>query len=170
MKPKIFLLLFSVLCTASAFGQTDSIYLHSGMVIGAEVKQTLPYTITYKLRKEEGVKVISIRAIRKITYSQGNKEEQLSPFIVINSEDDWEKVVVLNDKSETAGLSYAGEVAGHGGGKFVDSALAERQSLMQLKKGAARRKCPFIYIGDSKVRELGYVGRRVRKSGVAYKY
>jgi hypothetical protein len=138
-------------------------------VIGGHIQEILPNTISYTTWQTGAQKVLSHHAVARIAYSTG-KEETVSPFITIGGEVDWERVIVLNAKSETAGLIYADEVDAAGGGKFVAIGQAEAEALMKMKKEAARLKCPFLFISSSRVKATGHVGRRVKKSGVAYRY
>ena len=174
MSVKALLLSCCTLCctliAATTYGQSDSIYLHSGAVIGGHVQVPQPHVIAYTTWKSEVQKIVSRYAVRNVSYAATGGEATGSPRIDISGEGDWEKVIVLRDKAETAGLAYAAELNVRGGGKFVDSAQAERQAMTSLKKAAARLQCPFVYISSSKIRESGYVGRLIRKSAVAYKY
>jgi hypothetical protein len=88
----------------------------------------------------------------------------------VQGAEDWEKVIFLNNESETTGLAYSGEIKAEGGGKFIDSVQANARAVVQLKKAAAARKCPYIYVNSSRLKEVGYVGRLIRKSAVTYKY
>ena len=169
MKQRI-LLFFCLTLPLSGFCQSDTIYLHSGTVIGAEVKEILPFTITYLPADGKNQKAISKRAVQRIIYGNGNKVEEVSPFISVQGETDWQKVILLDDQSETGGLAYSGEIKAEGGGKFIDSAQANTKAIMQLKKEAAGRKCPYLYINSSRLKEVGYVGRLIKKSAVSYKY
>jgi hypothetical protein len=166
---KRILFLFCLLLPLGAFCQADSIYLHSGAVIGGHVQDVLPNMVAYTTWQTGAPKILSRHAVQKIIYSTG-KEEVISQVITIDGEGDWQQVVVLSDKAETAGLSYAGEVDAAGGGKYIAIGQAESEALTRLKKETARLKCPFLFISSSHTRETGYVGRRVKKSGVAYRY
>ncbi len=165
------LLFFSFLLSPiSGFCQADTIFLHSGAALAVEVGEIHPLTVMYVPSGGKNQKSISKLAVQRIVYANGNKIENVSPFVSVQGVGDWEKVIFLDNESETAGLSYSGEIKAEGGGKFIDSAQANARAVIQLKKNAAARKCPYIYVNTSRIKEVGYVGRLIKKSAVTYKY
>ena len=95
--------------------QTDKIYKHSGEVVEGKVKRVEEYTIVFVYDGEEAENTIGKYAIERIVYGSSGREEEVTEKIVINSEKDWEKVVILEDKAYIAGLKKAGEVRGKTG-------------------------------------------------------
>ncbi len=158
-----------MLASLPAFCQADSIYLHNGRVIGGKVIGTLPKSITYTQGASEVLRVLSPHAVQRIVFAD-DRDEWVGQEIPIQGESDWEQVILIVERTEAAGLTYGGELSATGGGKFVDEAQAEQDAMIRLKKEAARMRCPFLQIQSSKVKESGHVGRRVKKSAVAYRY
>ena len=84
--------------------QADKIYKHNGETVDGKVKRVEEYTVVFVYNGEEAENTIGKYAIEKIVYGSSGREEEITEKIVINSEDDWEKVVILEDKSYIAGL------------------------------------------------------------------
>lgn len=70
------------------------------------------FTITFKYAGEEAENIVSQYAVASIKYGKSGREEDISPKIEIAGPYDYEKVIVLEDKSLTAGLKRVGEVRG----------------------------------------------------------
>ena len=66
------------------------------------------YIVVYKYDGEDAENSISKYAIEKIVYGKSGRVQDFTEKIVVNGENDWEKVVVLEDKSHIAGLKKVG--------------------------------------------------------------
>jgi len=170
MRSKAFLLILSMLISFSALCQTDKLYLHNGTVIDGTVYEVGDFIVTYSYVGEKTKQTISKYAVEKIIHSGSNREEKITDKILVNSRDDWEKVIILDDKTEITGLTRVDEVASSGGGKFVGANSAQEKSLERIKKQAAELKCPFVYLANSNTHSMGIISTRMTKNGVAYKY
>lgn len=90
-------------------------------------------------------------------------------------EADWEKVVILEDKSSISGLIKGGEVRGKTGLiNYHTGNTADKKAEMKLKKEAAAAGYPFILMTADKTtvgassNQLG--GSQAIKKGIGYKY
>ena len=155
--------------------QTDKIYKHSGEVVEGKVKKVEEYTIVFVYNGEEAENTIGKYAIERIVYGSSGREEEVTEKIVINSEKDWEKVVILEDKAYIAGLKKAGEVRGKTGLiNFQTGNTGDKKAEKKLKMDAAAQGCAFILLTTDKTtvgansNALG--GSQAIKKGIAYKY
>ena len=155
--------------------QADKIYKHNGETVDGKVKRVEEYTVVFVYNGEEAENTIGKYAIEKIVYGSSGREEEITEKIVINSEDDWEKVVILEDKSYIAGLKKVDEVRGKTGLiNYHTGNTGDKKAEKKLKIEAAKMGCPFILqtadkstVGASS-NSLG--GSQVIKKGIGYKY
>lgn len=170
---KLFLLL--VLVSVTAFGQVDKIYKHNGEIVNGKVVKLEEYTIVFKYDGEDAENTISKYAVEKIVYGKSGRVEEVTEKITINGEDDWEKVVILEDKAYISGLKKVDEVRGKTGLiNFQTGNTGDKKAEKKLKMAAAAMGCPFILQTADKTtvgansNALG--GSQAIKKGVAYKY
>ena len=107
MKKLIFTLLLIINFVSA---QNDKIYKHNGETVDGTVVRLDEYTITFKYLNEDAENVVGKYAIEKIVYGKSGRTEEITEKITINGEDDWEKVVILEDKAYIAGLKKGDEV------------------------------------------------------------
>jgi len=172
---KIILLMVVALTSVFANAQTDEIVKHNGETIKGKVIKLEEYTIVFKYDGEDAENTISKYAVEKITYGKSGRVEEVTEKIVINGEDDWEKVVILEDKAYIAGLKKEGEVRGKTA--FINYQTAntgDKKAEKKLKMAAAEMGCPFILQTADKnsvgASSNGLGGSQAVKKGIAYKY
>lgn len=172
---KKFLLLVVAMVGFAANAQVDKIYKHNGEVVDGKVIRLEEYTVVFKYDGEDAENTIGKYAIEKIVYGKTGRVEEVTEKIVINSEADWEKVVILEDKSYIAGLKKVDEVRGKTGLiNYHTGNTGDKKAEKKLKIEAAKMGCPFILqtadkatVGASS-NSLG--GSQVIKKGIGYKY
>ncbi len=175
---KMYLLLLAFLsfCLCSnSFAQADEIYKHNGDVIKGTVQKVDEFTITFSYENETAQNTISKYAVAKIIYGKSGRVEIVTEKIILNGENDWEKVIVLEDKNYIAGLKRVGEIRGKTSFiNFHTGNTGDVKALKKLKMDAAKQNCPFILMTSDKTtvgaksNELG--GTQNIKTGVAYSY
>lgn len=172
---KIILVVAMVLSFGIANAQLDKIYKHSGEIVEGKVLRLDEYTIVFKYDGEDAENTIGKYAVEKIIYGKTKRQEDVTEKIVINGEDDWEKVVILEEKSYIAGLKKVGEVRGKTGLiNFQTGNTGDKKAAKKLKMDAAKLGCPFILQVSDKTtvgansNALG--GSQAIKTGLAYKY
>ena len=176
LKMKKFILLFAVLLSAtSIFAQVDVITKHSGEVVKGKVVRVDEYTVVFKYDGEDAENTIGKYAIEKIVYGKSGRVEDVTEKIVVKSEDDWEKVVILEEKSYIAGLKKSGEVRGKTGLiNFQTGNTGDKKAEKKLKMAAAAIGCPFILMTSDKTtvgaNSNAIGGTQAIKTGIAYKY
>ncbi|CAM3959090.1 hypothetical protein FLCU109888_11015 [Flavobacterium cucumis] len=171
---KILFLIFSLVGFISN-AQVDKIYKHSGEVVDGKVVRLDEFTIVFKYDGEDAENTIGKYAIEKIVYGKTGRVEEVTEKIVINGEDDWEKVVILEDKAYIAGLKKVDEVRGKTGLiNYHTGNTGDKKAEKKLKIEAAKMGCPFILQTADKStvgansNSLG--GSQVIKKGIGYKY
>lgn len=164
-----------ILVSAIASAQVDKIYKHNGEVVEGKVIKLEEYTIIFKYDGEDAENTVGKYAVQKIVYGKTGRVEDVTEKIVVNGEDDWEKVVILEDKAYIAGLKKAGEVRGKTGLiNFQTGNTGDKKASKKLKMDAAKLGCPFVLMTADKTtvgansNALG--GSQAIKTGVAYKY
>jgi len=172
---KIFLLVILALGLNVANAQNDKIYKHNGEVVEGKVVRLDEYTIVFKYDGEDAENTIGKYAVEKIVYGKTKRVEEVTEKIVINGEDDWEKVVVLEDKGYIAGLKKVGEVRGKTGLiNFQTGNTGDKKAQKKLKIDAAKQGCPFILLTSDKTtvgaNSNAIGGSQAIKTGVGYKY
>ena len=172
---KIILLFALVLSSATIFAQADVITKHSGETVKGKVIRLDEFTVVFKYEGEDAENTIGKYAVEKIVYGKTGRVEELTEKIVVNSEKDWEKVVILEEKSYIAGLKKVGEVRGKTGLiNFQTGNTGDIKAQKKLKMAAAEIGCPFILMTSDKStvgsssNQLG--GSQAIKTGLAYKY
>lgn len=144
------------------------------MVKGKVVKLE-EFTIVFKYDGEDAENTISKYAVQKIVYGKSGRVEEVTDKIVVSTEDDWEKVVVLEDKAYISGLKKVDEVRGKTGLiNYHTGNTGDKKAEMKLKKAAAAIGCPFVLMTSDKTtsgynsNQLG--GSQAIKTGIGYKY
>jgi len=176
LKMKKNILLFLMLLTTSLiFAQVDVITKHSGEVVKGKVLRVDEYTVVFVYDGEDAENSIGKYAIEKVVYGKSGRVEDITEKIVVNGEVDWEKVIILEEKSYIAGLKKVGEVRGKTGLINLQTGnTGDKKAEKKLKMAAAAIGCPFILMTSDKTtvgansNALG--GTQAIKTGIGYKY
>jgi sRNA-binding regulator protein Hfq len=172
---KKFLLLAVAFLGFAANAQVDKIYKHNGETVDGKVIKLEEYTIVFKYDGEDAENTLSKYAVEKIVYGKSGRVEEVTEKIVVKTEEDWEKVVILEDKAYIAGLKKGDEVRGKTGLiNYHTGNTGDKKAEKKLKMAAAAMGCPFILQTADKStvgansNSLG--GSQVIKKGIGYKY
>lgn len=171
---KLFSILFlMVLSIASA--QVDKIYKHNGDVVDGKVLRVEEYTIVFRYDGEDAENTVSKYAVEKVVYGKTGRVEEVTEKITISGKDDWEKVVILEEKSYIAGLKKGEDLRGKTGLiNYHTGNTGDKKAEKKLKMDAAEKGYPFILMTDDKTtvgatsNTLG--GSQSIKKGIGYKY
>lgn len=101
---KIILVLATIFSFGVANAQVDVITKHSGETVEGKVIRLDEYTVVFKYDGEDAENTIGKYAVEKIVYGKTKRVEEVTEKIVVTGEADWEKVVILEEKSYIAGL------------------------------------------------------------------
>lgn len=164
MKKTFFLSLMSLGIMANA--QVDKIYKHNGEIVEGKVNRITEFTVEYAYDGEDAVQSLSKYAVNKIFYGKSTRIEDISEKIEINDDDDWNKVIILEDKSLVAGLKKKEDLKAKTGliNLRTGNGKDERAEKV-LKQQAADARCPFILLLSDKT-----VGQSAKKTGSCYRY
>ena len=172
---KIIFAAILMLSSALTFAQVDKIYKHNGEVVDGKVVRVEEYTVVFKYDGEDAENTIGKYAIEKVVYGKSGRVEEVSEKIIVNGKDDWEKVVILEEKSYIAGLKKGEEVRGKTGLiNYHTGNTGDKKAEKKLKIAAAEAGCPFILMTADKStvgassNSLG--GSQNIKKGIGYKY
>jgi len=172
---KIILFLALVLNAGLINAQSDIITKHSGEIVKGTVTRVEEYTVVYKYEGEDAENSIGKYAIEKIVYGKSGRVENVTDKIEVSSDQDWEKVVILEEKSYIAGLKKGEEVRGKTGMvNFQTGNTGDKKAEKKLKMAAAAIGCPFILLTSDKTtvgassNSIG--GSQAIKKGIGYKY
>ena len=155
--------------------QVDVITKHSGETVNGKVIRLEEYTVVFKYDGEDAENTIGKYAIEKIVYGKSGRVEEVTEKIVVEGEQDWEKVIILEDKAFTAGLKKGAEVRGKTGLiNFQTGNTGDKKAEKKLKMAAAALNCPFILL-TSDITTVGansntIGGSQAIKKGISYKY
>ena len=147
----------------------DKIYLHNGKTINGAVLKVGEYTVIYSYEGEKSQEVISKYAVSKILHGGSNREEVITEKVIINNEDDWEKVVILDDRTQIVGLTKVDEVSGT---KYAYGKKADRKAMERMKREAASLGCPFILmtLNHNTNYSAMTTSTKAQRKGIGYKY
>src|ERR1044072_3477501 len=148
---KNFLLAVALLISSAAFSQNDKIFMHNGKTVEGSVVRVAEFTIVFKYANEDAEQTVGKYAVDKIIYGKSGREEKISDKIVVSSKTDWDKVVLLEDKSQVAGLTKVDEIKGKTA--FINyrtAAGSDKKAEQKLKEGAAEKGCQFILMTSDK--------------------
>ena len=153
--------------TQNKASKSDVMYLHDGTAINCTVFRVDNFVIIYTYNGEQTQQVISKYAVEKIVHSNSGRVEKISDKVNVSGSKDWDKVIILEDKSNITGLNKVGEIRGQSTNWSGFNNLNHRdyKAVKKIKMEAAEMGCQFILL------ESGLNGsyQSVRK-GIAYKY
>lgn len=169
--------LFLLMLSTMAFAQLDQIFKHNGEVIKGTVKKIEDYSVIFTYENEDAENTIGKYAVEKIVYGKSGRNQDITEKISVNGENDWEKVVILEDKSYISGLSKKGEIKGKTGFVSLHTGnSADNKANKKLKMEAAKLNCPFVLLTAEKdINQSGASGpsfgavQAIRR-GLAYSY
>lgn len=172
---KLILLLTVVFGLSTAIAQSDVITKHNGEIVKGKVIKLEEYTIIFKYDGEDAENTLSKYAVEKIVYGKTGRVEEVTEKIVITSEKDWEKVVILEDKGYIAGLKKVEEIRGKTGLiNFQTGNTGDKKAEKKMKMEAAKLGCPFVLQTADKTtvgaNSNAMGGSQAIKKGIAYKY
>jgi hypothetical protein len=167
-----------ILSVAAVFAQSDVIYLHNGQTINGKVSTIGETMVSFSYENEDALQTVGKYAVEKIVYGKSGRVQHVTDKIVINGREDWEKVIILENREEIAGLTRKGEVKGKTA--FINYRTGEgsdKTALKKLKMSAAENGCAFVNITtDKDIDRKGATGGadfgqlQSIKKGVGYSY
>lgn len=172
---KKMLTLLVVFAATFASAQVDKIYKHNGETVNGHVLRVEEYTIVFKYDGEDAENTLGKYAIEKVVYGKSGRVEEVTEKINIANKEDWEKVIILEEKSYIAGLKKGDDVRGKTGLiNYHTGNTGDKKAEKKLKMDAAEKGYPFILMIDDKATvgatSNGLGGSQNIKKGIGYKY
>lgn len=130
----------------TGYALEDTLVLHNGNKIIGLVTSLNHYIITFKYKNEKAEQQLSNYAIEKIQFESG-RTQLINDKIIIQGEEDWEKVIMLEDKEQRTGLKRISDISVHT--KFINLHTANsgnNKVTEKLKREAAKLNCPFLLV------------------------
>ena len=164
-------LLFMFVAIATITYSQDKIVTHRGDTIKCKISEIADKSIKYKYVGEDLLNSISKNVVNVVIFGNG-RVQKVTDKIVINGEDDWEKVQITNLESDVEGLTKYGELNAkkNGGSIYSNVGKLQKKAIDKLKKEAASHGCHIILMLSSTGDKMFYAGSQASVSGVAYKY
>lgn len=173
MKKILFLLIAFTAIAMNA--QVDKIFKHNGEIVEGKVIRLEEYTVVFIYDGEDAENTIGKYAIEKIVFGKSGRIENVTEKIIVKDEEDWENVVILEEKSYISGLKKVDEIRGKTGLVNLQTGNSgDKKADKKLKMAAAKLGCPFILMTADKTTVgansnlLG--GTQTIKKGIAYSY
>lgn len=165
---KVLMTLLAAVLVIAAQAQNDRLIKHNGEKLDVKILKVAEWTISFTYPGETAEQLVGKYAVAKIEYASGRKEE-VTEKITVAGEDDWENVVVVEDKSAVIGLKKMDEIRGKTNAVQLlgTAAMNDKKSLMKLKKAAAALGAPFVLITSDKDNQ--FTTQSIKK-GLAYGY
>lgn len=134
-----------------ASAQNDKLYKHDGQTQDVKVVKVNEFTISFTYPGETAEQLIGKYAVAKIGYASG-RSEQISEKVAVSGKEDWEKVILIEDKAATLGLKKVGDVRGKTSGLigFHTAGSADKKCMKKLKEEAAEMGAAFVLITSEK--------------------
>lgn len=145
-------LFFLVTAGTSLLAQSklDKIKKLNGEEIEVEITATDQKMVSFKYPGENETYRMSKRMIQEITHKSGRKEK-LSEALVIKGEEDWEKVMITQDKDDVEGMVKKGETKeGTKGVSLHSASSSDKKATKKLKQEAAKMGGYIIYVVEKK--------------------
>ena len=173
---KTLIIIFIATLTKVAYCQetvkNDTLFQLNSEEIICKVSHISESEIVYSYVGESLTNSISKKQVKEIHFSSG-RIQKFSEIIVIEGEDDWEKVQITTLQSDVVGLVKKGEVKG----KAMGSALANMSKVKgraeeQIKKAAAAMGAHIILVQmyNTTDSQIGISYGKANINGVAYGY
>lgn len=147
---KKFLLLSYLILVCVTSNAQDKVVLRDSTVLNVNVVEINEKSIFFSYPNETLKNEKSKNQIAYIVYASGRKEEfkQSVQIPVITNSEDWEKVIVTNNREDVDGLTMIQSITVSGGNglRFSSATSAHEKAINKLKKKASEKRCGIVLI------------------------
>ena len=164
--------------TAYDTATLDKIVKKSGVFFYVTFVSKNLYEISYKKPGENIIQKISTSDISRIYHRNGkvdvvdnNPEKKAKDWVVKASENEWQRVKVVNDEEKVAGMLEKGEIEAEYTAKKLtnsDNELLEKNAIIVLKKKAFSLKANYVLVKSKNVERNYGEMPSIKMSGIAY--
>lgn len=148
MKKILLLSYFMLVCVAS--NAQDKVVLRDSTILNVNVVEINDKSIFFSYPNETLRNEKPKNQIAYIIYASGRREEfkQSVQIPVITNSEDWEKVIVTNNREDINGLEMIQSITVSGGAglRFSSATSAHEKAINKLKKKAAEKRCGIVLI------------------------
>ena len=175
MKKHIIAAVALLSCSIHAHAQMDSIYLHNHTAIAGTVLRVTEYTVVFRYADEDAEQSYGKYAVWKVVYGKSKRKQKITPKYIVNGEEDWDNVIIIENTEEIAGLHRVDEVMGKSARiNYRTGAGSDKVALRRIKQHAAELGCPFVLITEDKDKNYEKWGTshntQTIKRAIAYSY
>lgn len=146
---RTFITLLFLTISAPFFAQSHTLVKHNGEKLNVNYIKTDNNLIYFNSGKDQVEQTISTFAVAELINTSTNATTKVSDKIVVNGEQDYNKVIVIAPNA-TTGLSSASN-----GSKFVNRVkgqtplAVQQQNITALKRKAAKEGIPFVSLAQN---------------------
>ena len=165
---KLFFTAFICLIASIQYGYSqDRVVKLTGESILCEVTEITNDVIKYKTNDKSLIRSIERGKVENIHFASG-AIEKLNSKIVINGEEDWRKVQIVNLKSEIEGYKKGESLNASANTRWSRSNLEKSKIIAteKLKKFAASKGYHIVYLTDTSVKSTGGVVPNKKRSKI----
>lgn len=151
----LFLFLSATLYTqaqVTASTPLDTIVRLGGKKIIANVNQVSQSTIYYRFPSDEEVYTIDRKQVERIDYNSGRVEQFNKPVLMMLDENQWEAVLVTEDKDVIDGLYEYGKVASSAASSSRSKKAARKSASIRLQKKAAAMGANIVLLTNAEAK------------------
>jgi hypothetical protein len=171
-KEKIHKIIFKSGRIENIITQNDTILLINGSSIVGHIIKISDSDVEYRVGNDNVTHVTVKHLIKEIHYADGSIDDYTNIFKikVIDSQDQWEDVVVTYNENDVKGLELVKEISkASGWGGMLATGAGYNDAIKKLKKEAAKLKCSIILIHGSPNQHTTMFGAGTRVNAAAYR-
>lgn len=142
---KNLILFLFIIFSVTLFPQTHTLVKHNGEKLNVNFIKNTNNTVYYNSGKDQVEQSISSFAVAEVINTTTNKSTKISDKIVINGEQDYNKVIVIASTA-TTGLSSSKQTTVPNRIKGQTPLAIQQQNLVALKRKAAKEGLPFVAV------------------------
>jgi hypothetical protein len=170
---KILFIALIILTVNSVFAQ-DKIVKLNGEIITCKVSEITDDNIKFRYDGEDLINNISKNVVKEIIFSSG-RIQKFSKKVIINGEEDWEKVQITTLESDVEGLVKGEEMMAKAssGWSTTNQGKMQKKAMDKLKKQAAEKGYHIVLLITTTGKGGHYGisgGTKSSVTGVGYKY
>ncbi|MBW6535703.1 MAG: hypothetical protein K0B11_11885 [Mariniphaga sp.] len=165
----IFIVGLILMLSMAAVGQSnDKIIKIKGDTLNATIQCVTETTVMFIYLNENAIQSINKKNVLRLIYASGRIEDISTP-ILVQGEDDYEKVVLTTNPSDVEGLANLGEVKGIGKTLYGSEKQMRPKAEKEVKIQAAQKKAFIVFVNSQNISQ-GTTGSKLIITGTAYGY
>ena len=160
---------FILMLSMSSVGQAnDKIIKIKGDTLNVTIQSVTETTVMFNYSNENAIQRINKKNVLRLIYASGRFEDISTP-ILIEGEEDYEKVVLTTNPNDVEGLANLGEVEGIGKTLYGSEKQMRPKAEKEVKIQAAQKKAFIVFVNSQNISQ-GTTGSKLIITGTAYGY